>query len=112
MLEPWPSAIGTALSILGVVLIAIGWTQIHREKELVTRGLYRYIRHPQYAGLLLFTFGWILHWPSVITIILWPILAGAYLWLAQREEKQAVAEFGNAYIEYTKRTKRFIPYII
>jgi protein-S-isoprenylcysteine O-methyltransferase Ste14 len=108
----WPSMVGTAMSMLGLSLIAIGWVQIHRAKGIVTSGIYRYIRHPQYTGIFLFTFGWILHWPSLVTLILWPILIGAYVWLAKQEEKEAVEEFGEAYIEYAKRTKRFITFVV
>jgi len=101
---------GTFVSLLGVMLIALGWVQIHRAHGLVKKGLYHYIRHPQYLGIFLFTGGWILHWPSVITLILWPILVGAYVWLARYEEKMAVECFGEPYVEYMKRTKRFIPF--
>ncbi|RMD86087.1 MAG: isoprenylcysteine carboxylmethyltransferase family protein [Calditrichaeota bacterium] len=101
--------IGTWLSITGVLLIALGWRQIHRARALVTGGIYRFFRHPQYTGIFLFTLGWILHWPSVITLILWPILIAAYVWLAKQEEKQLVDEFGEAYLEYAKRTPRFFP---
>ncbi len=108
----WPATAGTAVSISGLVLITVGWVQIHRASGLVTTGLYHYIRHPQYTGIFLFTFGWILHWPSVVTLILWPILIGAYVWLARQEERQAVDEFGAVYLEYANQTKRFIPLII
>jgi len=108
----WPATAGTAISISGLVLIAVGWVQIHRASGLVTRGLYHYMRHPQYTGVFLFTFGWILHWPSVVTLILWPVLIGAYVWLARQEERQAVDEFGAVYLEYANQTKRFIPLII
>lgn len=108
----WPATLGTAVSFLGIVLIAAGWRQIHGAVGLVSTGLYRFVRHPQYSGLLLFTLGWILHWPSVITLILWPVLAAAYVWLAIFEEKQIRAEFGEAYDTYARATKRFIPYII
>jgi protein-S-isoprenylcysteine O-methyltransferase Ste14 len=108
----WPATVGTAISLLGIALIAFGWTQIHRATGLITTKLYRYIRHPQYTGILLFTLGWILHWPTVVTLILWPILAGAYVWLSKREEKQAVEEFGSAYLDYAAKTKRFIPFVI
>lgn len=108
----WPASVGTAISIVGVILIAAGWRQIHRAEGLVTSGLYRYMRHPQYTGILLFTFGWILHWPSIVTLILWPILVVAYAWLAKREEKQAIEEFGASYIEYAQQTKRFIPFLV
>lgn len=108
----WPATLGTVFSLSGVVLIAIGWTQIHQAKHLVTTGLYRYIRHPQYTGLLLFTFGWLLHWPSLVTLILWPFLAGAYVWLTRREEAQLLEEFGKDYSQYAQRSKRFIPFVI
>jgi protein-S-isoprenylcysteine O-methyltransferase Ste14 len=103
---------GTFVSMAGIALIAGGWIQIHRASHLVTTGLYRFIRHPQYLGIFLFTFGWILHWPSVITLILWPILIGAYAWLARHEEKQALGEFGELYRQYMDHTKRFIPGVI
>ncbi len=101
------ATVGTALSLGGVALIAIGWIQIHGAPVLVVKGLYRTMRHPQYTGLMLFTLGWLLHWPSVVTLCLWPILVGAYVWLAKREEAELVQEFGNAYIEYMQRTRRF-----
>ena len=108
----WPARMGTALSLIGLALIAIGWQQIHRAEGLVTSGIYRFMRHPQYTGILLFTLGWILHWPSVITLILWPILAAAYVWLALFEERQAQEEFREAYRAYAQRTRRFIPTIV
>ena len=108
----WPASVGSGLSILGVILIAVGWKQIHKAEGLVTTGLYKYIRHPQYSGIFLFTLGWILHWPSIITLILWPILIGAYVWLSRWEEKQAMEEFGETYVQYASVTKRFIPGLI
>ncbi len=108
----WPAQAGTALSFAGVALVAVGWHQIHRAEGLVTTGLYRWVRHPQYTGLLLFTLGWIVHWPSVVTLLLWPVLAGAYVWLARREERDARAEFGEAWDRYAERTRRFVPFVV
>lgn len=108
----WPATVGTALSLLGLALIAGGWHQIHRAQGLVTTGLYRYLRHPQYTGIFLFTLGWIVHWPSLITLALWPILVAAYVWLALKEEREARDEFGDAYGEYVRRTARFLPFLI
>lgn len=108
----WPARAGTALSFVGIALIAVGWHQIHRADGLVTTGIYRYIRHPQYTGIFLFTLGWILHWPSVITLILWPVLTAAYVWLALFEEGQAREEFGPQYEDYARHTKRFLPGIL
>jgi protein-S-isoprenylcysteine O-methyltransferase Ste14 len=95
--------------MIGLLLIALGWREIHRATGLVTTGIYRFMRHPQYTGIFLFTFGWILHWPSVITLILWPILVAAYVWLARREEKVVTKEVGEAYREYARQTPRFWP---
>lgn len=108
----WPAQAGTLLSLCGLALIAVGWHQIHRAESLVTTGLYRFMRHPQYTGIFLFTFGWILHWPSVITLALWPILGAAYVWLARFEERQAAEEFGASWAAYAARTKRFVPYLV
>ena len=69
-----PALVGTAISFLGLAIIAIGWVQIHRAKGLVTTRIYRYMRHPQYTGIILFTFGWLVHWPSIVTLVLWPIM--------------------------------------
>lgn len=107
----WPATVGTALSILGLMLIALGWYRIHAATGLVTDGIYRWMRHPQYSGIFLFTLGWILHWPSLITLILWPVLGVAYYYLARYEEKQVAEEFGEAYQEYARKTRRFIPYL-
>ncbi len=108
----WPARVGTILSFAGVALVAGGWHQIHRATGMVTGGLYRIMRHPQYTGLLLFTLGWILHWPSVVTLALWPFLVAAYVWLARQEEKQALEDFGESYAAYAGRTKRFIPFVV
>ncbi len=107
-----PAKIGTLISILGVVLISIGWAKIHKAEGLVTDGIYKFIRHPQYTGIFLFTLGWLIHWPSIITLILWPILTAAYIWLALQEEKELTAIYGEAYLEYASKTKRFIPYLV
>ncbi len=108
----WPATAGTALSFAGIALIALGWKQIHRADGLVTTGIYRHVRHPQYTGIFLFTLGWILHWPSLVTLLLWPVLMAAYVWLARFEERQAGAEFGEAYESYARITKRFIPGLV
>ncbi|MFQ5633485.1 MAG: methyltransferase family protein [bacterium] len=108
----WPATAGTIVSLSGIVLIAFGWKQIHAAKGLVTSGIYKYMRHPQYTGIFLFTLGWIMHWPSIITLILWPILIAAYVWLAKFEERMALEEFGEAYTEYAANTKRFVPMVV
>lgn len=101
--------IGTWLSVFGLILMAVGWYQIHRADKLVASGIYRFIRHPQYTGIFLFTLGWLLHWPTVTMLVLWPILMAAYIWLARREEKDIAEQFGEAYQRYAATTPRFFP---
>lgn len=107
-----PARIGTLISIAGVLLIAIGWAKIHKADGLVTDGIYKFMRHPQYTGIFLFTLGWLIHWPSVITLVLWPVLTASYVWLALQEEKELVEVYGESYVEYARRTKRFIPGVV
>jgi protein-S-isoprenylcysteine O-methyltransferase Ste14 len=112
----WPAQVGTFVSFLGLALVAVGWQQIHRQVRgsggLVTVGLYRFMHHPRYTGIFLFTLGWILHWPSIVTLLLWPVLIVAYVWLARCEERQAEAEFGDEYRAYAAKTKRFLPGVV
>lgn len=97
--------------VTGAEADAKGIAEGGRGEGLVTTGIYRYMRHPQYAGILLFTLGWILHYPTLVTLLLWPVLVVAYVWLAKQEERQTLEDFGEAYAQYAGVTKRFIPYV-
>jgi protein-S-isoprenylcysteine O-methyltransferase Ste14 len=100
----------TAIIFFGLFLMAKGWSSIHAAKgELVTDGVYRYVRHPQYLGLILITVGMLIQWPTIITIAMWPILIVMYYNLAKREEKEALEAFGAMYEEYKQSTPMFLP---
>jgi len=81
--------ITNGLIFFGFCLMYKGWMLIHGSKgeKLVTEGVYSYMRHPQYCGLFLITIGFLIQWPSLATLIMWPILIVAYCRLAMREEK-------------------------
>jgi protein-S-isoprenylcysteine O-methyltransferase Ste14 len=100
---------GTWITLMGLILVVIGWRKIHGTRDLVTDGIYKYIRHPQYAGLFLILFGWLLHWPTLLTLLLFPILIVVYYRLALREEVEMTAAFGVEYKNYMKQTPCFIP---
>ncbi|UCB50973.1 MAG: isoprenylcysteine carboxylmethyltransferase family protein [Deltaproteobacteria bacterium] len=100
---------GTWLTLAGIALVFLGWHKIHKAEGLVTDGVYGYIRHPQYAGLFLIMFGWLIHWPTLLTLILFPILVGVYYGLAMKEEKGLEEVFGAQYQKYKARTQRFFP---
>lgn len=97
--------IGTAF-----ILIGWGWFQIYRARgHLVITGIYRFIRHPQYLGLILFIMGFNIQWPTLFSIVMAPILMVVYIRLARIEEKELEEAFGDAYKVYWERTRRFVP---
>jgi protein-S-isoprenylcysteine O-methyltransferase Ste14 len=100
------------IMLIGILLIVFGWRQIHKARkqgQLVTTGLYAYIRHPQYLGFLLITLGLNVQWLTIITLLLWPILAILYYRLGKEEDKEMEAKFGEEFREYKRRVPGFIP---
>lgn len=116
----WGMYINYICAIIALFLILNGWRNIYKRywskeegtRSLVKSGVYRYIRHPQYTGLLLLSFGMIAEWATIPLIIMYPVMIGMYVRLAKKEEKDMLEEFGNQYREYMKDTKMFIPYIV
>jgi protein-S-isoprenylcysteine O-methyltransferase Ste14 len=94
----------------GIFLIVFGWRRIFRAKdELVTTGIYGYVRHPQYLGFLLLTAGIDFLWVTFSTLLLWPILAFLYYRLAKEEEEKMEERFGEEYRKYKNTVPMFIP---
>jgi protein-S-isoprenylcysteine O-methyltransferase Ste14 len=106
--------LGYAIAFVGIGLFAQGWRQVYRaraEKKLVTRGLYRFVRHPQYTGLFVALLGeGIVHWPTVFSVGLFPLIVFAYYRLARNEENQMIELFGDAYQTYRRAVPMFIPH--
>lgn len=109
--------LGLLINLVGADLVIRGWSAVKKnywgkergERKLVTDGVYAHMRHPQYTGFLLLTFGLIVHWATIPLLIMWPILAYQYYRLAKEEEKELEKEFGKEYTEYRKRVSMFIP---
>ena len=109
--------IGTVFAMLGIVLVVLGWKEVYKrywskekgQGELVTNGIYNFIRHPQYTGFMLITFGMLLDWATLPMLIMWPVMAMLYYRLARREEHEMEMEFGVAYIKYKQHTGMFLP---
>jgi protein-S-isoprenylcysteine O-methyltransferase Ste14 len=102
--------VSIVLVVAAFVLIAWGWVQIYRAKGgLVTTGIYRIVRHPQYLGLILIILGFNIQWPTVPTLVMSPILILIYLRLARVEEGELEEEFGDLYKAYRERVHAFIP---
>lgn len=98
--------------VFGFFLLAGAWKILYaaqREHRLATTGIYARMRHPQYVAFVLIMFGFLLQWPTLLTLVMFPILVVMYAYLARREEADMEREFGEAYRAYAAVTPRFIP---
>ncbi len=96
----------------GFILLSSAWKVLYlaqRSHRLATTGVYAKVRHPQYDAFVLIMFGFLLQWPTLLTLLMFPVLVWMYLHLARSEEKDALAEFGDAYNQYTQKTPAFFP---
>jgi protein-S-isoprenylcysteine O-methyltransferase Ste14 len=96
----------------GFVLLASAWRVLfaaQQGRRLATSGPYAYVRHPQYAGFILIMLGFLLQWPTLLTLLMFPILVWMYVRLARREEREVRAELGDAYARYAATTPGFFP---
>ncbi len=101
-----------ALIIGGFTLLGNAWEVLykaHKRSRLAQTGIYTYIRHPQYLAFILLIFGFLVQWPTLITVIMAPILIWRYVRLAKLEELEMKKQFGAPYSQYLKRTPGFIP---
>lgn len=96
----------------GFILLGGAWRHLYqaqRTRQLATAGPYAIVRHPQYVAFVAIMFGFLLQWPTLITLLMFPILVAMYVRLARREEQEALAVFGDAYARYAARTPSVFP---
>lgn len=96
----------------GFYLLSTAWTALYKAQragEMATTGLYASMRHPQYVAFVLIMFGFLLQWPTLLTLAMFPVLVFAYRRLAKAEEADSIARWGDAYREYMATTAAFIP---
>ena len=87
----------------------LGWKKIYYEgKGLVRDSVYKYSRHPQYLGVILICTGFLVSWPSLLTLAMWPVLVLAYYRLAKLEEREMVQKFGKLYENYKREVPMFL----
>lgn len=94
----------------GFILLANAWTvlyQAQRAHRLAVAGPYGRVRHPQYVAFVLIMSGFLLQWPTIVTLAMFPILVYMYVRLAHREEREVLAEFGEEYVHYAAKTPAF-----
>jgi protein-S-isoprenylcysteine O-methyltransferase Ste14 len=100
------------LIFAGFVLLARSWGILYeaqRRHEIAASGPYAHVRHPQYLGFISIMLGFLLQWPTLVTLVMFPILVFMYARLARREERDALAQFGRRYEEYMSRVPAFFP---
>lgn len=98
----------------GFVLLSSAWSVLYRaqrQRQLAITGPYAKVRHPQYVAFVLIMFGFLLQWPTLLTLLMFPVLVWMYVRLAHQEECDARAQFGEEYRHYTEKTPAFIPRI-
>jgi len=96
----------------GFWLLAVSWKHLYeaqRTHRLATSGPYARVRHPQYIGFVLIMTGFLLQWPTLVTLAMYPILVFMYARLAKREEAEMLEQFGDTYRRYKDRIPGFFP---
>jgi methanethiol S-methyltransferase len=96
----------------GFVLTAAAWRVLYdaqRRGVLATTGAYGYVRHPQYVGFILVMLGFLVQWPTLLTLVMFPVLVFMYVKLAGSEECEAIASFGDDYRNYMRDVPGFLP---
>lgn len=86
--------------------------EFEKTTQLVTTGIYRHIRHPIYASLFFLCWGFFFKQPSWLAGLLAMVACGFLIASARAEEAENIRYFGEAYREYMKRTKMFVPFIL
>jgi methanethiol S-methyltransferase len=96
----------------GFWLIAVAWRVLYdeqREGSLARSGPYRYVRHPQYVGFIIVLLGFLVQWPTLLTLAMFPVLVVMYVRLARAEEREAITTFGESYRKYMAEVPGFFP---
>ncbi len=102
------SLISGIVSIFAGAVIILGWKKIYNNASLVTDGIYKYSRHPQYLGMSTVILAWMFAWPTIPTTVMGAILIVVYYRLARTEEKELEKEFGKAYVDYKEKTPLYL----
>ena len=104
--------LSNVLIVLGFFVLSASWNVLHHAKKtssLATSGWYARCRHPQYVAFIVIMFGFLLQWPTLPTLLMFPILIVVYVRLAKREEQHAETEFGDTYRQYKQATPGWFP---
>ncbi|MCJ7478898.1 MAG: DUF1295 domain-containing protein [Candidatus Nanohaloarchaeota archaeon QJJ-7] len=99
---------GLVITGSGILLIASGWWQVYNSGDLVTDRIYSYSRNPQYLGIILIALGWVIGWPTLLTLTLFPLVLYAYYRLSKVEEEDMLERYGEDYRNYMEEVPLLI----
>lgn len=102
------------LIVAGFFLLSSAWRVLYeaqRHGRLAVEGPYRRVRHPQYVAFVVIMFGFLLQWPTLPTVLMFPVLVFVYARLARREERDSIAAFGDDYLRYQENVPAFFPHV-
>ena len=106
--------VGGVLAAGGLLAFCVGASQVYyhklARKGAVTGGIYNFIRHPQYAALIVSGFGMLLLWPRHMALIMFVAMLFVYYFLARVEERECEEKFGPSYMDYKNKTHMFLPF--
>ncbi|MGD9878521.1 MAG: isoprenylcysteine carboxylmethyltransferase family protein [Reyranella sp.] len=108
----WLHLLSSVFLVAGFWVLSSAWPVLYKAQKvgaLAVDGIYARLRHPQYTGFVLIMFGFLLQWPTLLTLAMFPVLVVMYVRLALKEERDADQQFGAAWRAYAAHTPRFIP---
>lgn len=108
----WLHILSNVLLVAGFWALASAWPVLYRAQkagQLATQGIYARLRHPQYTGFIVIMLGFLVQWPTILTLVMFPVLTVMYVRLAHIEERRAEQAFGQQWRDYAAQTPRFVP---
>ena len=104
---------GSVLFVGGLLMFVVCAARVYAGKILrwgaAQKGLYRFLRHPQYTGLSVLGLGMAILWPRFIVLVMLGVMIVLYYLLARNEEGRMLRQYGDSYSRYMKRTGMFVP---
>lgn len=99
---------GYIVVLVGAIIISVAWWKLYHSKDDFEKsGIYSISRHPQYLGFFFLIWGWVISWPSILSIVMGIILTVAYHYAAVKEEGLLKKEFGERFTQYAKNTPMY-----
>lgn len=105
--------LSNVLIFSGFILLSAAWHVLYRaqrSRQLATSGVYARVRHPQYIAFIVIMLGFLLQWPTILTMAMFPLLVWMYVHLAHSEERDAQQEFGVVWERYATVTPGWLPH--